>query len=315
MPLRKTAPPQARQGTVTAPTRLLGPQYDVAIAAMFSCATIQRLASGQRCPVFATVWRSAFAKKTLSPNLTVGQFFDRCYEHLMQHYPSEYFYKNVIASELLLARHQVSEARFFVEFRVGKSRADVVVLNGTSTAYEIKSPLDDFTRLPEQLMSYRSVFDHTYVVTSLPKAQSLLASPDIGDEIGLIAVSDRGAISLVRESSSNAFGVEPATIFDSLRQPEYMWAVSQAVGYGPIVPNGVRYQVYKDLFSSLSPELAHGLFVKSLHRRKLSNGAEAFVEKAPVSLRALALDAVLRGRDLEDFSNLLSQPVRRSASI
>lgn len=44
------------------------------------------------------------------------------------------------------------------EFRAGSCKADLVILNGTATAYEIKSERDSLARLSNQVLNYRRVF-------------------------------------------------------------------------------------------------------------------------------------------------------------
>lgn len=48
-----------------------------------------------------------------------------------------------------------------------KRQADLVVVNGYITAFEIKSMSDDFRRTREQLNDYEKVFDFQYLVTTI----------------------------------------------------------------------------------------------------------------------------------------------------
>jgi hypothetical protein len=50
------------------------------------------------------------------------------------------------------------------EFRLNGTRADVVQFNGSSSAYEIKSARDTFSRLSKQLSFYSKIFEYTNVV-------------------------------------------------------------------------------------------------------------------------------------------------------
>lgn len=62
------------------------------------------------------------------------------------------------------------------EFWVDMSKADSVVLNGTSTVYEIKTEFDNLSRLPQQLTDYSKVFDHINVVTHERGVAAVLAA-------------------------------------------------------------------------------------------------------------------------------------------
>lgn len=48
----------------------------------------------------------------------------------------------------------------------GKCRADIAIINGHLIGYEIKSDLDSFRRLQEQIISYNAIFDRTYLIVT-----------------------------------------------------------------------------------------------------------------------------------------------------
>jgi len=56
--------------------------------------------------------------------------------------------------------------RIFQELGVnnGRSRIDIAVVNGVMHGYEIKSDLDNFDRLPEQMESYNKIFNKITIV-------------------------------------------------------------------------------------------------------------------------------------------------------
>ena len=103
------------------------------------------------------------------------------------------------------------------ELRSGSSRADVAILNGTSTVYEIKSHFDSFDRLSSQLTNYRKMFDFIYIVTTETRADSVA---HISPDVGVIAMRDNGALSIAQKAQSNKINTDPATIFDCMRQSD-----------------------------------------------------------------------------------------------
>jgi hypothetical protein len=48
----------------------------------------------------------------------------------------------------------------------GKLRADIAVINGRMTGYEIKSDQDSLNRLPKQIAGYNRIFDYAHVVAT-----------------------------------------------------------------------------------------------------------------------------------------------------
>lgn len=71
-------------------------------------------------------------------------FFNDVYKILLKNYRNEYIYRSIIIKKILLGIHSLNTAHLINECRVGNSKADCVILNGTSTVYEIKTQFDTF---------------------------------------------------------------------------------------------------------------------------------------------------------------------------
>ncbi len=107
---------------------------------------------------------------------TYGQFFDDLYSLLKENYRNEYVFKNEFLLTLLKKEYKTKHT-FLQEVRIGDNIADMVVINGKSIAYEIKTELDSFARLEAQLTSYLKVFDKVFMIISenhLDKLEKLL---------------------------------------------------------------------------------------------------------------------------------------------
>ncbi|HEY3325798.1 MAG TPA: sce7726 family protein, partial [Novimethylophilus sp.] len=100
------------------------------------------------------------------PETKVADFYDALFMQLHNDYRHEYIYKNAIAEKVLLGKHNLNTAFMLTEFAVDCCKADVVVLNGTSHVYEIKSEMDNFDRLERQLNAYKKMFDLITVITT-----------------------------------------------------------------------------------------------------------------------------------------------------
>lgn len=79
---------------------------------------------------------------------------------------------------------------------IKKRQIDLVAVGLTSIAYEIKSGLDDFRRLREQLDDYRKVFDYQYLVTTAYQEER--ANQILKKDEGLIVINDDKSISIRR---------------------------------------------------------------------------------------------------------------------
>jgi len=83
----------------------------------------------------------------------------------------------LIKSLNLLKKEDKTKHTFLQEVRIGKNIADMVVVNGKSIAYEIKTEFDTFVRLEAQLTNYLKVFDKVIMIISenhLKKLELLL---------------------------------------------------------------------------------------------------------------------------------------------
>ena len=108
---------------------------------------------------------------------TYGDFFSAAHDHLWEGYRSEYLYKNAIARKVLFRRQSsLATTSMFCEFAVEQAKLDVLLVNGTTTAYEIKTELDCLDRLETQLHSYCRVFDRVFVVTCKSLSRRVLSA-------------------------------------------------------------------------------------------------------------------------------------------
>lgn len=99
-----------------------------------------------------------------------------------KHYQNEAILKHELIN-FFLQQGKNDEVVFF-EYGIEDSRADLCRVSGHSIAYEIKTELDDFSRLEKQLNDYSKGFDYTYVV--LPKSRFESVNTLIPDLSGVI---------------------------------------------------------------------------------------------------------------------------------
>lgn len=232
-------------------------------------------------------------------------FFDWLYYLLSRHYCSEYIYKNALAEQVYLGKH-FANSHMLTELRVATCKADVVILNGTSTVYEIKSDLDSLDRLDAQIAAYTCFFDRVNVITSLTQAEKLHTRLIPG--IGIMALAPDNSIKILRESQSNKSRVQPSVIFGSLRKSEYLHIIKESFGTIPDVPNTRIHQACFNLFSELSPETAHDAMLMVLQRRGNTRQLKDFVNVAPRSLKACAVSYGAKVGWISKFIDLLERP-------
>lgn len=218
---------------------------------------------------------------------SVGDVFNFGYALLQRVYRCEYLYKNAIANKILLGRHTLNTATLLTEVAVSECKADLVLANGTTVAYEIKTELDSLDRLPAQLRAYTRAFDKVYVVTHENTIGRL--SKILPEGIGLIALTARYTLNEVQAAASNCDQIDGSIVFDVLRRAEYVQVVRRHFGLVPDVPNTMIYRACRDLFLRLPRPVIHAEFVQALKARGISVGDRESVDRAPHSLKLHAL--------------------------
>ena len=277
------------------------------LARLFSSAVIKELAIKGRSPLAGIILRETGFYSEFKPTIPLRDFFDRVYKTMFRSYRNEYVYKNAIAQKLLMGVHSLNTTSMLTEFRTGLCKADVVLLNGTSTVYEIKSAYDSMERLTRQIAAYRQLFDNINVITA--DSQLWRVKETVGDDIGLMVLTDRGTIQTIQKPISLKEKVQSSAIFDSLRKNEYEWIIRKRFGSVPKVPNTRVYQECRELFCSLSPAVAHGEMVTVLKLRGNSRRLHEFVTAVPDSLKAASLTCKLGAGQQLQFLRLLDAEI------
>lgn len=92
---------------------------------------------------------------------------------ILQHYNGEEVLKYKLFQCYLNKKNFVAA----FEIRVNNSRVDFLTINGASTSFEIKSELDNLSKLNKQMFDYMLAFEYNYLVVDakhIKKARGLL---------------------------------------------------------------------------------------------------------------------------------------------
>ena len=278
-------------------------KYNYQLSTLFSSAFLDAVARDAHHKNFNYLLKESGVLNSIKSTAQLSGVLSSVYDHLLSHYRCEYIYKNVIATNILLGRHSLNTSTLLTEFRVGNSKADVVIINGTSTVYEIKTELDSLDRLENQINSYLNVFDKVFVVTHAGNVEKMEALLDV--RVGIIVLSKQHSLRTEREAISNKANVSSATIFDSLQMKEYKVIIEQVYGCVPTVPNTQIYTECRKLFSKLSPIEAHDHMLRVLRERRFESHQLQLIKDAPRALKMLFLSKKLSKGECSKFSTLL----------
>lgn len=89
---------------------------------------------------------------------------------ILKYYPNEICIKSSFIKQILLPGK--THVTIF-ELPIGSSRADLCKINGKSIAYEIKTDLDNLSRLNKQITDYYKIFEEVYVICSESNVDSV----------------------------------------------------------------------------------------------------------------------------------------------
>ena len=216
---------------------------------------------------------------------TYTDLLKKSYSVISKHYRCEYVYKNELI-KLLLKKYGTKKSVYFSEFRVGNSIADIVMFNGESKAFEIKTEYDTPRRLDKQMDDYKRFFDKCYIIVPEDKVDEYNAI--IESTTGIIAMSRNNARILLKEirHAEQNERFESEALMSCLRIEEYKHIV---LSLGESLEGVAGYDMYKYCYQVISKANLYELrelFLREIKKRKNNT---ALLRKYPMSIRQMML--------------------------
>lgn len=263
-----------------------------AISRLFSSAVFREMAEKGRSPLFAKLLREirVFSPKTL---FRVANAFDVAFDVLRAAgHRDEYIYRAALTHKVLLGIHSLNTASMLSEFRVGGCKADVAILNGTATVYEIKSERDSLSRLARQIEAYKTVFAKVYVIAGESHVDAILSSTS--KDVGVLKLSNRYRIGTVREAKDLPHRISPLAVLDSIRTSEAKKLLEYLSVPFHDVPNTMMRGELEKAFQKLDAKAVHVAMVHTLKQTRNLLPLSKLVDSLPDSLHAAALSLSVR---------------------
>lgn len=276
--------------------------YNYAISKIFSPSFLSQIDTAYHEDYIKDILTSSEIYPSDNWNLNVA--LDTAYNHLKNNYRCEYVYKNEIANQILLKYHNDNSAVLLKELSSNSSIADLVIVNGHTTAYEIKTELDNFNRLTTQLPSYESIYDYSYIVTYPNAVESLIKK--ISSDVGIIVLDDTGVLKTVRGAANNESKFDASKAILTLRQAELVAAYKKYNGNLPIMGTALIFDYCFKWFLSLEKIDAHIVFSECLKTRKINLLQFELAKESHPSLKLLFLTNVLSNKKCILIKNKLS---------
>lgn len=283
----------------------------MAAARMFSSAVFKEMARTGKSPMFSRLAVESSLVESLDATTPISCLFEVAFTLLKRKaYRYEYAYKAALTHKILLGVHSLRTASMLTEFRVGGCKADLAILNGTSTVYEIKSERDKLDRLENQISAYRKVFAKVNIVTGENHVDSILSFAPA--DVGVMLLNDRFQISTIRDAINCPEKIVPTSVFDSIQRNEAIKILGQLNVDIPDVPNTKIYQVMRECFETLPPIALHDCMVRVLKETRSLLPLSELIEALPRSLQAAAFSTPLRQQDHARLLSAVETPIQEA---
>lgn len=234
-------------------------------------------------------------------------FISFIYKYMQKNYRNEYFYQNTLFNKLVLGRHSINTTTALTQLSVGRSKADFVMINGKAVVYEIKTELDNFERLENQILDYYKAFGHVYLITcenNYEKASEVLKNTPVGISI----LSNKNTIKFPKPAIEEKKYLEYRALFKILRKKEFENILKSYFGKVPDVTPVFYYNACFELFEKIPIAIAHSLVIKELKKR--ASILKYYYNQVPYELKFLMYFFNAKEIDYINLFNFLQKKIR-----
>lgn len=215
--------------------------------------------------------------------ITYGEVISKIYAYMDKEYRNEYFYKNTIFNQLLVQKHDLYNTAALTELPIADSKADFVMINGKGVVYEIKTDLDNFQRLENQINDYYKIFSYVNVVVSknqLKKVRDVLEDT----KVGIIELTNSGKLICRKKACCNRESLSYEAMFRVLRKKEFESILLDRFGKLPSVNDFIYYQECLNWIQKINIVGLQKKVMKCLKERTLLSVDDVFEERVPSEL-------------------------------
>ncbi len=238
-------------------------------------------------------------------NATYLDYLKYIYQILENNYQNEYVFKNSFLNEWLIKEIGHNKTKVYNEFRVGNAVADLVMFNGNSKVFEIKTEFDSSVRLDLQLENYRKAFNQIFIIIPEKKLSTYIK---YDQNIGLITFNnnDTKKFTLQREATNNK-EVDAETIINILHTNEYKSIVKSYFGELPVMTSFNQFKICCELIKKIPNIELNQKFIEQMKNRDLEN---ALSNRYYKEFNQISLSLKLNKKDRNNMLQNLKSPIK-----
>jgi hypothetical protein len=274
-----------------------------AINKIFSAAAIRELAASQKSSYLKDI--EPVLQMAGLDGATVRDAFAWAQKKLAGSYRSEYFYKSILVEKIVRGVHSPNTMAVYSEFRVGLSRADLVLINGDATVYEIKTEMDDLSKAEKQVAEYFSCFKKVVFVVDERHIDGVIAI--LPRQVGISSICARSRIKIVRAPAARSDLINSRALFSCMHRSEYERLLDDFAS--PELDRN-SYAKILGFIDKMPVDDLYAYFVKMLRERKLAGRRVKDMRLLPPSLWAAAYSHKLKVGEWNGLIKALDRDVR-----
>jgi hypothetical protein len=203
-----------------------------------------------------------------------------------------------------LGKHSVNTTTALTQLPIEKAKADFILINGKAVVYEIKTELDSFARLENQLLNYYKAFDHVCVVTSPDKYETLNKQLK-NKNVGIYILSKQNRLQVKRKPQTFNHYITHSSLFKILRKKEFETIILDYYGKLPTAKPVFYYAACYEEFAKIPLDTAYTKFLRELKKRSNNLNKEEF-KKVPYELKSMIYFSEPSKDQYNQLSNFLN---------
>ena len=211
----------------------------------------------------------------IKENKTNKEIIEYFYNILKTKYRNEYFYKNTLLNSLLTKNNTA-----ITELPIYKSKADFILIDRDIIIYEIKTELDNLSRLKSQIEDYYKISKKVVVLSYEENIENI--KKEVPKSVGIDILKDDKIIN-IRKPVEYTEKLDKEIMFKVLRKYEFQNVIKEHYDFLPKVSDFEYYSECLRLFKDIPLNISYNLFVEQLKNR----GNEESLDSIPYELKFL----------------------------